>query len=122
MPASLDATSLTSEEQRVIARLAPALQEELHARSVWLYGSRARREPPRPDSDVDVLIIAPGRGWENLARAYRVLHEIAGDEGVNPMRFALQVFDEHWLADRRAIDSFFIREVDRDKVVLAGAP
>ncbi len=38
------------------------------------------------------------------------------------MRFSLQVFDEDWLAGRRAIESFFIREVDRDKVVLAGQP
>jgi predicted nucleotidyltransferase len=122
MARSLDSTSLTPEEQRVIARLAPALEAELHARSVWLYGSRARREPPRPESDVDLLIVAPGKAWDNLGRAYRVLHEIARDEGVNPMRFALQVFDEDWLAGRRAINSFFIREVDRDKVVLAGQP
>jgi len=120
--ASLDRTSLTAEERRVIARLAPALEAELHARSVWLYGSRARREPPGPDSDVDVLVVAPGKAWENLGRAYGVLHEIARDEGVNPMRFALQVFDEDWLAGRRAIESFFIREVDRDKIVLAGQP
>lgn len=34
------------------------------------------------------------------------------------MLFSLQVFDQ----DRRAIDSFFIQEVDRDTVVIAGQP
>ncbi len=34
----------------------------------------------------------------------------------------LGVFDDEWLAGRRAIQSFFMQEVDRDKVVLAGRP
>lgn len=104
----------------MIARLVPALEAGLDAHAVWLYGSRARGETPGPDSDVDLLIIAPGGSWENLTHAYHLLHQIADDERVNPMRFALQVFDEDWLAGRRAIDSFFMQEVDRDKIVLAG--
>jgi hypothetical protein len=87
---SLADSSLNTEERRVIARPVPA------------------------------LIIAPGRSWENLGHAYHLLPQIADEEHVNPMRFALQVFDEDWLTGRRAIDSFFIREVDRDKIVLAG--
>lgn len=75
--ASLADASLTAEERRVVERLVELLREEfgpdLHA--VWLYGSRARGEPP-------------------------------------------YVFDPEWVTARRAIDSFFMREVDRDKVVL----
>jgi predicted nucleotidyltransferase len=89
---------------------------------VWLYGSRARGEPPHPDSDVDVLVIAPGSSWDNLGRAYRLLHRLAVEEDVDPMLFSVQVFDAEWLARRRAVDSFFIQEVDRDKVLLAGQP
>jgi predicted nucleotidyltransferase len=114
------ASSLTADELRVAVRLASALEAELEASSVWLYGSRAGGEPPGPDSDVDLLVIASGSSWDNLLRAYRLLHRIADQEGVSPMVFSLQVFDEDWLAGRRAIASFFMQEVDRDKIVLAG--
>ena len=38
-------------------------------RAVWLYGSRARGETPRTDSDVDLLVIATGdiEGHQRLA-------------------------------------------------------
>jgi hypothetical protein len=78
------------------------------------------RQAPTPTSTCSSS--PPGQVWENLTRAYRVLLAIAGDEGVNRMRFAMQVFDEDWLTGRRTIKSFFISEVDRDKVVLAGQP
>jgi predicted nucleotidyltransferase len=119
---SLATTSLSADERRFLVRLARALQRELHATSVWLYGSRARGEPPHSDSDIDVLVIAPGSSWDNLGRAYRLLHRLAVEAGVDPMLFSVQVFDPEWLAGRRAIDSFFIQEVDRDKVPLAGQP
>ena len=34
----------------------------------------------------------------------------------------MKVYDPSWLEGRRQIESFFIREVDRDKVVLLGEP
>ena len=33
---------------------------------------------------------------------------------------SIKVYDPNWLEGRRRIDSFFIREVDRDKIVLYG--
>ena len=36
------------------------------------------------------------------------------------MLFSVKVLDAAWLAGRRAIESFFIQDVDRDKIVLAG--
>jgi hypothetical protein len=32
------------------------------------------------------------------------------------------VSDRAWIEDRRAIESFFLQEVDRDKIVLFGRP
>jgi len=96
----------------------PALEAELQVQSGCMGRAPAEcRQAPTPTSTCSSS--PPGQVWENLTRAYRVLHAIAGDEGVNPMRFALQVFDE---TGRRAIKSFFVSEVDRDKVVLAGQP
>jgi hypothetical protein len=44
----------------------------------------------------------------------------ADAEGDSPVYFSLRVFDIDWLRGRRRIDSFFIQEVDRNKLVLAG--
>ena len=55
-------------------------------------------------------------------RAVQLLNRAADAEGVNPVRFSILVFDPEWLNGRREIESFFIQEVDRDKVVLYGEP
>lgn len=38
------------------------------------------------------------------------------------MLLSLVVWDPEWLAHRRDIRSFFVQEVDRDKIVLHGSP
>lgn len=119
---TLAETTLTEDQRRLIAHLIPRLRGELGAESVWLYGSRARAEPPWPESDVDLLVIAPGGRWENLLRVDELLFEVAAKLGVDPTPFAIQVWDRQWLDRRREIRSFFIQEVDRDKLVLAGKP
>ncbi|HSZ70434.1 MAG TPA: nucleotidyltransferase domain-containing protein [Solirubrobacteraceae bacterium] len=115
-----DAT-LTDGQRSVVERLGPRLREGLNAESVWLYGSRARAEPPSLDSDVDLLVIAPGGRWENLLRADELLYDVAAEQGVDPTPFSIQVWDRQWLERRREIHSFFIQEVDRDKIVVGGA-
>jgi predicted nucleotidyltransferase len=90
--------------------------------SLWLYGSRARREEPRPDSDIDLLMVTKRGSDDDWRRAYRILYAVASEEGVSPVCFSLKVVDSDWVYERRAIKSFFIQEVDRDKVVLAGEP
>lgn len=122
MPALVDATTLTAEQLHLLDSLVPRLLEELRAESIWLYGSRARAEPPAPDSDVDLLVIAPGGRWENLLAASKILYNVAAEIAADPTPFAIQVGDRAWLEQRRAIRSFFIQEVDRDKIVLAGEP
>ncbi len=121
MQALADVT-LTNDQRLLIDALVPRLCEELRAQSVWLYGSRARAEPPSPDSDVDLLVIAPGERWENLLQADKLLYEVAKEMGADPAPFSIQVWDRAWLNRRREIRSFFIQEVDRDKIVLAGDP
>jgi len=41
---------------------------------------------------------------------------------MNPFAFTTVVWDPEWLRRRRAIRSFFIQEVDRDKIVLYEEP
>ncbi len=117
----LASTTLSDAERRVVEQFVAMLEErfgdDLYA--VWLYGSRARGERPRPESDIDVLVLTTG-GRRDRRRVHEALYEIAEGEGVNPFDFSILVEDPQWLNERRQIESFFIQEVDRDKMVLAG--
>jgi len=119
----LEAASLTPQERRVLESLVVRLEEELgdDLRSVWLYGSRARQEPVASEgSDVDVLVIARGASRALDRRVQDLLHDVA--EGSSWIWFSVVLRDPDWLAGRRAIGSFFVQEIDRDKIVLAGEP
>jgi predicted nucleotidyltransferase len=119
----LQKTSLTPEERRTLERFVEQLQAELgdDLRSVWLYGSRARGEPPREESDVDLIVVTPG-GRRDQNRVIDILNGAADAEGANWVFFSTFVFTPEHIAQRREINSFFMQEVDRDKIVLAGDP
>lgn len=105
--------------RRFVAMMDNALGDDL--RGLWLYGSRARGETPRKDSDVDLLVIAEGDREHRRRLAMDLSEDAALAEGECPFTYSVHVFDPEWLQGRRKIESFFIQEVDRDKVVLAGS-
>jgi predicted nucleotidyltransferase len=115
--------SLTDDERRMVEhlveRLREVLGEDLHA--IWLYGSRARGEKPHPESDIDLMVIADGGDSRYGMRAVELVHEVAAAVGVSPVWYSMFVSDPEWLRGRREIRSFFIAEVDRDKIVLHGS-
>jgi predicted nucleotidyltransferase len=124
---------LTDTERRVVERLLASLERELgdDLLAVWLYGSRARGEAdltqtgPDTRSDVDLMVIvAPAAAdWDAMhENSVRLATEAADAEGDDPVWYSVLVYDAEWLRDRRKIRSFFIQEVDRDKVVLMGSP
>ena len=108
----------------MLGRLLQMLRSEFgeRLRAVWLYGSRARGEPPRPESDVDLLLVVEGDEFENLGRACRLETEAALTEHAASTLVSMHVYSPKRLAQRREIRSFFIQEVDRDKIVLYGDP
>lgn len=105
----------------MLERLVELLQEEFGAdlKSVWLYGSRARGEEPGPESDVDVLVVVDGDDWDVLGRIVRLEAKAEDD---TPALLSTLAYSPARLARRRDIQSFFIQEVDRDKIVLYGEP
>jgi predicted nucleotidyltransferase len=117
MPALADA-ALDEQERELLDRFVAALREEYgrDLDAVWLYGSRARGERPDVESDIDVLVITgSGRDDERLIPIlWRVLDELGNPRVLVDPRQRSRA----WVKDRRAIDSFFLRDVDRDKVVL----
>ena len=115
----LAAATLTSTERRALDRfvslLAEALGPDLEA--VWLYGSRARGEDVHDESDIDVIVLTR-EGEADRGRVWRTALE-SGEAG---LKISPITTSRKWVGERRAIDSFFIEEVDRDKVVLLGEP
>lgn len=115
-------TSLSALERSTLERfvelLGRALGDDLV--SVWLYGSRARGERPSPESDVDVLVLTRGDPKRDRTRASTAMESAAEATGASRFLFSLQVVDLDWLADQRAVEAFFLREVERDRIVLAG--
>jgi len=120
---ALAAATLSDAERRIVERLVARLREELgdDLLAIWLYGSRARGETPHPESDVDLLVIADGGDQRYGARVNKLRFEVVEAEGASPFYFSVKVDDLDWLRGRREIESFFIQEVDRDKIVLAGS-
>jgi predicted nucleotidyltransferase len=115
---TLAEASLTEEERRVLDRWLELMRSKLEIESVWLYGSRARGERPRDGSDIDLLVVTRGDRWRDRRTIRRLLDDAVTAEGAHTAFISAQVWDREWLAHRREIDSFFLREVERDKVVL----
>jgi predicted nucleotidyltransferase len=121
---TLAETSLSDDErmliERFVEKLRARLADELH--SVWLFGSRARGEQPSSESDVDVLVLVDDASWDGRMAVRRMLDDAAHELELDALTwsFSVHVHTPAWLTQRRAIRSFFIAEVDRDKVVLGG--
>lgn len=122
--AFLATTTLNEAERRALDRLVAALEcelgGELHA--VWLYGSRARGEPRRDeDSDVDLLVVTSRSEPDTPDLVRSLARKAAAVEGLRPyVGLSVVVTTPEFLWKRRAIEAFFIQEVDRDKILLWG--
>ena len=121
---ALTGALLGDHERRALDHFVDLLGRELGEDLVaaWLYGSRARGEVTHSESDIDVMVITRGgrrRDLDRVLRAALQAEKLMRGEGAVLAPF---VADPEWIAGRRAIGSFFMKEVDRDKLVLVGAP
>ena len=131
LESALASATLNEAERRTVERLVRAFRDELgeDLLAVWLYGSRARGdanpEETDPDlkSDIDLmLIVTSSSGWEPYGGdAIPFITEAAEAEGESPVWYSVLVYEVDRLRDRREIRSFFIQEVDRDKLILHGS-
>ena len=122
---SLEDAALRPEERRALDRLVELIEgeygEDLHG--VWLYDSRARGEWTHDESDVDVLVVATARpGRDEQRRLFDLTEEAAEPTAASPYSFSVIHYAPERVAQRREIRSFFMQEVDRDKIVLSGKP
>jgi predicted nucleotidyltransferase len=121
---ALAEASLTETERRALERFVASLTVELDGRlkSVWLYGSRARGVLPHPESDVDVLVVVDPELPDDLHTVVQAASDAEEATGAAPVVLAPMVYSVDRVDQRREIRSFFIQEVDRDKIVLFGVP
>lgn len=117
---TLSETSLSADERLLLERFASSLRsdEQNEVDSIWLFGSRARAGPPSEDSDVDLLVLVADDSWDAKARIHETLLHTARTLDLEALTwsFSVHIHTPRWLAQRREIGSFFIAEVDRDKV------
>jgi predicted nucleotidyltransferase len=119
---TLAQASLRTDERTLLTRFAAELSSEgVESHAIWLFGSRARGEEPGEDSDVDVLVLVEDASWEGKMRVHAALQAAARALDLQALTwsFSVHINTPAWLAQRREIHSFFIAEVDRDKIVLS---
>ena len=99
MPTLAEA-SLSDVERRGLDRIVAVLEQAFgeRLRSVWLYGSKARGEPPTEGSDVDLLLVVDAADWEDDRRAFRLVLRAAEEEGADPIVFSPRVYSPERLA------------------------
>ena len=109
LPASL------APQRETLARCLEAMNRALPLREVWLFGSHARGDA-RPDSDVDLCLVAEG-AERQLAAAQqfrRAIWEIADKPA-----FTLVPIAPARLAEKKAIDGHFFGTVLQEGLLLA---
>ncbi|HWQ23718.1 MAG TPA: nucleotidyltransferase domain-containing protein [Gaiellaceae bacterium] len=121
---ALAEASLTDAERRTLDRLVALLAEAFgpRLRSVWLYGSRARGETPHEESDIDLLVVVDPERPEDRRTVVGLAVDAESEIGLGTVLLSPLVYSSERVAQRREIGSFFLQEVDRDKVVLYGEP
>lgn len=121
-PPELSDAALDGAERATLERFLDLAAKDLGAdlHGIWLFGSRARGEAPGPDSDIDLLVVAEGGDRRHGRRMIELVFQAAADAGGDPIALSVHTFDPQRVEQRRQIRSFFIQEVDRDKIVLTG--
>ena len=121
--ATVAESSLSQAERRTLDRLVAGLESALgeDLLAVWLFGSKARGEEAGPETDIDLLVVTRRGSREDGELVRQLAERSAEAEGTSHLAFRAIVHSPEGVAERRAKDTFFLREIDRDKIVLAGS-
>ena len=102
-------------QRETLARCLEAMNRALPLREVWLFGSHARGDA-RPDSDVDLCLMAEG-AERQLAAAQQFRRAIWEIE--DKPDFTLVPIAPQRLAEKKAIDDHFFGTVFQEGILLA---
>jgi predicted nucleotidyltransferase len=101
-------------QRETLARCLEAMNRALPLREVWLFGSHARGEA-RPDSDVDLCLVAEGA--ERQLAAAQTLRRAMWEIEDKPA-FTLVPIAPQRLAEKKAIDDHFFGSVLQEGILL----
>jgi len=103
-------------EKSVLKQFKACLNQSLGARLIELklFGSKARGDD-RPDSDIDVLVIVTDDDWRICDVVYGVATDILlqTDISISP-----KVISKNLLEQLQKEDTFFLRNVSKDSIVI----
>jgi uncharacterized protein len=102
-------------QRETLVRCLEAMNRALPLREVWLFGSHARGEA-RPDSDVDLCLVAEGA--ERQLAAAQTLRRTMWEIEDKPA-FTLVPIAPQRLAEKKAIDDHFFGSVLQEGILLA---
>ena len=102
-------------QRETLARCLEAMNRALPLREVWLFGSHARGDA-RPDSDVDLCLVAEGaeRQLAAVQKFSNAMWEIEDKPS-----FTLVPIAPARLAEKKAIDDHFFGTVFQEGILLA---
>lgn len=103
------------DQRQTLAQCLEAMNRAMPLRTVFLFGSYARGEA-RPDSDVDLCIVADGA--EKQLEAARRFREAMRDVWPCPALTLLPISPQR-LAEKRASEDHFFSTVMKEGVILA---
>jgi hypothetical protein len=121
---SLATASLDAAERRALHRFVGLLRDRFaeELEGVWLYGPRVRGEPPRDDSDIQLVVLLRHSSRGDRVTALELLWQAALAERASDSYFSMRIADRASPVRRRAIDDFFAREVEPDGIALFASP
>ena len=102
-------------QRETLARCLEAMNAALPLREVWLFGSHARGDA-RPDSDVDLCLVAEGA--ERQIKAAQTFRRAIWEIEDKP-DFTLVPIAPERLAEKKAIDDHFFGTVLQEGILLA---
>lgn len=100
-------TGSRSQRWQQIRGLCDAIAQEFHPEMIMLFGSYAYGEP-RPDSDVDLLVVMPFEG-SPFRQAAMILSHVVHTVGVLPMELLVRTAEQ--VQERLHMGDSFMRDI-----------
>jgi predicted nucleotidyltransferase len=108
--------TLNAKEKSALKQFKAILQQTLPGQLIELklFGSKARGDD-RPDSDIDVLVIVADDDWRICDVVYSIATDILlqTDISISP-----KVISKNQLEQLKKEDTFFLRNISRDAIVV----
>jgi len=114
---NLETLSIEKREKQKINEFIERLKKEFKGNilHIFLFGSFARNEYDE-NSDIDILIILKKKSLKDIIRIYEIATDVYLEFGGAVL--SLKLFDEKYYKFLKEVGSGFIKDLEKDKVLL----